>query len=277
MTENNIIILRACYGKVSQSYILNPCVNRQTGMYPECVKQVDKYGDMILSDKDKQSGKIFLPVTEEIEVQDGTVFDLNNPLQKAKWEAIENSSLIAPERFAHDSKGDLLIDGSQTKYGKAVLYIERPGQLTKHKVNKAKLINKALNFVFNDTTENQIVKCKLLGKNMKNSYPSDIEDYLAEYAKRNPQKIIDLYTGSDTEIRMLFIDAVNKGIIRQKDGVYMYGDKIAMGVTDEAVIAYIKQPSNQKVVEYIKQETYPEFQEQTEQSEELPVLKKTKK
>ena len=101
---------------------------------------------------------------------------------------------------------------------------------------------------------------------MKNHYPSDIEDYLGEYAKRNPQKIIDLYTGSDTEKRMLFIDALNKGVIREKDGVFMYGDKITLGVTDESVIVYLKQPANQKVVDYITQDTYPEFYEKEKSS-----------
>ena len=263
---DNIIVIRSVYGKVNQSYILNPCIDRSTGMYPDCVKNIDNNGDMILSDKDKQSGKIFIASNEPIEVVDGTVFDLKNPLQNAKWEAIKNSPLIAPERFAHDEKGDLLIDGSNKKYGRAVLYVERPGIIAQVKVNKSKLINKALNYIYSDSVDGQVTKCKLLGKNMKNHYPSDIEDYLGEYAKRNPQKIIDLYTGSDTEKRMLFIDALNKGVIREKDGVFMYGDKITLGVTDESVIVYLKQPANQKVVDYITQDTYPEFYEKEKSS-----------
>lgn len=277
--DNDIVILRSVFGKVGQSYTFNPCANRQTGMMPDCVRSVNSNGDMILSEQDKQSGKIFIKETEDIVVTDGTVFDLKNPLQLAKWEAIKNSPLIASERFARDKNGDLIVDGGHKKYGIAVLYVERPGQITQHKVSKAKIINKALNFVFSDNIEGHITKCKLLGKNMKNSYPSDVEDYLVEYAKRNPQKIIDLYTGSDTEIRMLFIDAVNKGVIREKDGVFMYGDKIAMGVTDDAVVSFMKQPANQKVVKYITEETYPEFnaEDKAEEVVEEVSIKKSKK
>ena len=94
---------------------------------------------------------------------------------------------------------------------------------------------------------------------MRHAYESDIEDFLLEYAQKAPNKIIDLYTGSDTEIRMLFIDALNKKVIVKKDGVYLYGDTIGLGVTDDAVIIYMKQPENKKVVELIKRETYPEY------------------
>ena len=78
---------------------------------------------------------------------------------------------------------------------------------------------------------------------------------------------------------MLFIDAVNKGVIREKDGVFMYGDKIAMGVTDDAVISFMKQPANQKVVKYITEETYPEFnpEDKTEEVVEEVSIKKSKK
>lgn len=257
--QSDIIILRSVYGKVNQKYVLNPCTNKETGMLPSCVKQVDSNGDMILSEKDKQSGQIFIPVTEQIVVQDGTVFDLSNPLQKARWDAIKDCDLIAPERNARDRNGDFVIDGGSMRYGIAVLYVQRPGQITESRVNKAKLINRAISFVFGDSIDGQKTKCKLLGKSMDNAYPADIEDYLSEYARRNPQKIIDLYTGGDESVRILFFDAVQKGVIREKDGVFLYGDKIAMGVTDEAVITYLKQPANQKIVEYIKQETYPEY------------------
>lgn len=263
---NDIIILRSVYGKVNQSYTLNPCVDRETGMLPAHVKSVDRSGDMILSNSDKESGKIFIAANEPIEVVDGTVFDLANPLQKAKWDAICHSALIAKERFAHDGEGNLLIDGSPRKYGRAVLYIERPGKDTQVRVNKTKLRTKAMNFIFDDTTTGMITKCKLLGKNMQHSYPADVQDYLLEFAQRNPNKIIDLYTGSDTEIRMLFIDAVNKGIVREKNGIFMYGDKINMGITDEATVIWLKQPENQKVVEYIKQETYPELYEKAREA-----------
>ena len=256
---SEIIILRSVFGKVGQSYTINPCINPNTGMYPEHVKSVDRNGDMILSEKDKASGKILIKETEEIVVDDGNTFYLKVPIQKARWEAIQYSSLIAPERSATNSKGEALIDGNHRRYGTAVLYIDRPGEENKVKNSKKKLVTIACGYIFNDSKENQITKCKLLGKNMTHAYASDIEEFLVSYAERNPQKIIDLYTGSDTTLRMLFIEALEKNVIRKKDSMYLYGDSIVLGVTDDACIIWMKQPENQKVVELIKKETYPEM------------------
>ena len=121
------------------------------------------------------------------------------------------------------------------------------------------MITQACNFIFEDSRDGQITKCKLLGKDMRNAYASDVEDFLIGYAEKYPQKIIDLYTGSDTSIRMLLIDAINKGVIVQKSGIYMYGDRINMGITDDATVVWLKQKENQKFVELIKRDTYPEL------------------
>lgn len=256
---NNIVILRSVFGKVGQSYIINPCIDPATGSLPPHIRPVDARGDKILSEQDKQSKEVLLGENEAIEVVDGTVFNLDKPIDKAKWEAIKHSTLIAPERFAKDSDGNYLIDGNKSKFGTAVLYVERPGEATRLKNTRQKLVIKAQNFVIESSKEDKITKCKLLGKDMRNAYDSDIEDFLLEYAAKAPNKIIDLYTGSDTEVRMLFIDALNKHVIVKKDGIYLYGDSIGLGVTDDATIIWMKQPENKKVVEMIKKQTYPEL------------------
>lgn len=263
--ESNLIVLRSVFGKVNQTYFLTPSKSKKTGIYPDCVRIVDANGDMVLSETDKKEmskGKVFIPSDSFIEVVDGMTFDLNNPMDKSKWEAIKDSPLIAQSRSAKDSAGNYIIDGStglKGKYGRAVLYVDIPGERTKAKVSRTKLVIEAQSYVIKDSDEGKKTKCKLLGRNMDSAYPTDIDDFLLDYAKRNPEKVIDVYTDSDVHVRMLFIDAVNKGIICQKNGVYMYGDHISMGVTDTAVIIYLKQPNNKKIRELIEAETYPEY------------------
>ena len=260
--DNNIIILRNVYGKVAQQYIINPCPD-YTGRYPDHVKTVTSMGDMVLSESEKEkqaSGKAYyIPRDAEIEITDGTTFDLSDLYQKAKWEAIKNSRLIAVSRDQTDAQGNLVIDGDSKRYGMADFYVEYPGQQAKVKTDKRRLINQAETFIFQDSQESRITKCKLLGKDMRSAYPVDIEDYLLEIASRTPQRIIDIYAGTDTESRMLFIDAVDRNVIIKKNGVFMYGDTIPLGVTDEAVIIWFKQVSNTKVADMIRQETYPEM------------------
>ena len=106
--KEDVIVLRSVFGKVNQSYHISPCRDPKTGLYPECVKRVDKFGDMVLSESDKESGKVFIPEDEAIVVTDGTVFDLNDPLQAARWAAIKNCILISPGRDARDKNGDLI-------------------------------------------------------------------------------------------------------------------------------------------------------------------------
>ena len=44
-----------------------------------------------------------------------------------------------------------------------------------------------------------------------------------------------------------------------KNKLYLYGDNIVLGATDDAVIAWMKDPKNQKVLELIKKDTYPDY------------------
>ena len=85
-----------------------------------------------------------------------------------------------------------------------------------------------------------------------------------ETAEKNPKQIIDLYTNGDTALRLLFIDARDKNVIKKKDGLFMYGETI-LGGSEEAVLFFFKLPTNQKVVDMIKYEVYPEY---------IPVLMK---
>ena len=67
---------------------------------------------------------------------------------------------------------------------------------------------------------------------------------------------IDLYTGSDTQLRLLLIDAVDAKVILVRDRVYMY-DTTILGASDKAAISWMKQPKNQRILELIRKDTYP--------------------
>jgi len=262
--SREIIILRSVWGKVGMKYFIQPSKDPKTGRYPECVRRVDSNGDMILSDADRNSGKYFIKEDETFTIEDGTVFNLEDEYQRNEWEAIKNSSLIAPDRFAKDSKGDSLIDGTldmssrRPRYGVAELYVYKPGAVATARVSRKKLIHKAINFILEEEQglTGLLTKAKLLGKRMDNAASSDVEDFLIKTAEKDPDKIIDLYTGSDTQLRLLLIDAVDNEVIRVKDRVYTY-DTTILGASDKAVISWMKQPKNQRILELIRKDTYP--------------------
>lgn len=259
--EESKIVLRSVFGKVGMKYYIQPCRDKN-GNWPECVKQVDSFGNMIVSDAERNSGKPFIKVTETFTVEDGKTFDLTDPWDKARWEAIRNCPMIADFRGQRDAKGNLIIDGDSKRYGRAELYIERPGVEVQKKISKRQKIHDAESYIFDDPkgAEGRLKVARILGKHMSHASDSDIKDYLLEIASRDPDKIIKLYTGEDLELRTLFLDARDKGVIRSVSGIYIYGDGISLGGTIDVVISWMRDPRNKKLLESIKRDTYPDLE-----------------
>lgn len=259
--EESKIVLRSVFGKVGMKYYIQPSRDKN-GNWPECVKQVDSFGNMIVSDAERNSGKPFIKVTETFTIEDGKTFDLTDPWDQARWEAIKNCPMIADFRGQRDAKGNLIIDGDAKRYGRAELYIERPGIETAKKVSKRQKIHDAESYIFDDPkgAEGRLKVARILGKHMSHASDSDIKDYLLEIASRDPDKIIKLYTGEDLELRTLFLDARDKGVIRSVSGIYVYGDGISLGGTIDVVISWMRDPRNKKMLESIKRDTYPELE-----------------
>lgn len=263
---SDIVVLRSVYGKIGK-YFMNPCKDPETGEYPECVRPVDSKGDMVLSDKDRNSGNVFIKENAVIVITDGQTFDMRKPREKATWEAIRHNPMIAPERFAKDRNGNYLIDGTmgykntKPRYGIAELYVDRPGLEAQVKVNRTALLRNALNFIYEDErgSEGRLLKARLLGRKMDNFPDADVTEFLIETARKTPEKIIELYTGDDVALRLLFIEAKDKNVIIYKNKLYTYGDNIILGATDDAVLNWMKVPTNQKVLDLIRKDTYPDL------------------
>lgn len=261
------ILLRSVYGKVGMVYTINPCPDKKTGRFCKWVKKVDSKGDMIITDAEKNSPDFpyFIPENREFKVSDGQVFDLDNPYDLAEWEAIKNAPIIATSRYEKDANGNYVIDGNtrdtstHPRNGVAELYVDIPGIETEARVKKSELVYKASKFIFEDSDAGRLKITKMMGKYMENAPSSDITEFLLEAAKRNPNRIIKLYTSDDAAYRLLFIDAKDKHIINLKNGMYLYGDDIILGATDDAVVTYFLNKDNKKVVEMIKKDTYPEM------------------
>ena len=275
VTKTNIfddkkIILRSVYEKANLVYYVQPCKDKY-GNYPACIKRVNSQGDMIMSDKERDAMSegtvVFYPENKFFKITSGRVYDLEDMHDKAEWEAIKNCPLIAKDRDERDAQGNLIIDGPistpkhPSRNGVAELYIDRPGLDTQRKVSRKQLIHKACSYIYDDErgADGQRNMAKLLGKDMFNQNISDVLDYLLTVAEKDPEKIINLYTGGDTSLRLLFIDAKEKHVIYIKDKLYLYGDNISLGATDDAVIAWMKEPRNRKVLELIKKDTYPDY------------------
>lgn len=230
---------------------------------------------MILSEAERndKNRPYFIKETDTFEVTDGTTFNLDDTRQRFIWEAIKHCPLIAPDYYAKDSQGRSLINGDSSEYtlkdyfnrnprrfGIAELFVERPGVESNRRVSRKKLVNDAINFIFNDErgAEGRVLKARLLGHRMDNMPDADVTDYLIQIAEKDPEKIKNLYTGGDTAVRLLFMEARDKHVINYKDKLYYYADAV-LGATDEAAIIALKDPKNANLLKLIKQDTFPEL------------------
>lgn len=124
-------------------------------------------------------------------------------------------------------------------------------------------------YIFDDPreTEGRKTKCKILGKNMTYQTGADALEYLLKIAESDPDKIINLYTGSDTNLRLLFVEALERGVIAYKNSLYMFNDTI-LGASNDSVITWMKESRNKNLLNMIKKETLPEvFQAETAEDE----------
>lgn len=229
---------------------------------------------MIMSEAERnafsEGTAAFFPENHLFEIVSGRTYNLNDIYDKAEWEAIEHCPLIAKSRDERDANGNLIIDGPKstpnkpTRNGVAELYIDRPGLDTQRRVSRKQLIHKACSFIYDDPrgADGQLNMARILGKDMRNQPTADVIDFLTRVAEKDPEKIIGLYTGNDISLRLTFIDAKEKKVIYVKNKVYLYGDNIVLGATDDAVIAWMSDPKNQKVLELIKRDTYPDYYSQ---------------
>ena len=270
--KSNIVVLRSVFGKVGQKYYIQPQKDSR-GRYADCVKRVNSEGDIILTreeiEKESKGLAAYIPVDKLFVIEDGKTFNLDDVYERAEWEAIKNCDLIAPDRFAKNENGDYLIDGTidpkskRPRYGTAELYVDRPGFESQRRVTRKKLIVEASNYIMNDERgyEGRLLTARVLGRDMRNQPNADIEDYLLSIAEKTPEKIIDCYTGGDMKLRILFIEAREKGVLIKKQGVYVYGEdgKVILGATDDAVIEWMKASKNAKTLALIRKDTYPDM------------------
>lgn len=206
---------------------------------------------MIMSEKERDAYSegiaVFFPENHVFVITSGKTYNLDDIHDKAEWEAIENCPLIAKSRDAKDANGNFIIDGPKStpskpaRNGVAELYIDRPGLDTQRRVSHKQLIHKAESFIYDDPrgADGQLNMARILGKDMRNQPIADVIDFLIRVAEKDPNKIINLYNGQDISLRLLFIDAKEKKVIYIKNKLYLYGDNIALGATDDSVISWM--------------------------------------
>lgn len=250
---DTVIHLRSRFGPNHAGMSISPVKNPLTREYPSCVRNVDSSGNIILG-KDDNPLDYFVRTTDRFFIKDGDEFDLSNPIKAKQWEAIKFSDLIFDNKGKFDENGKMLV-GPEEKIGpQAVYYVERIIEDTRKRNSASRKLNKALNYIFNASRDALRIRAMLLGKYIKDAYDEEIEEFLTEFAKKDAEKIISLFESNDTKYLIAFTYAKQKGILRQKAGLYTYNDNDIIGRDADSCIDFMKNPKNKLITDRILRE-----------------------
>lgn len=241
------------YGPVHAGARIYPVRNPKTGEFPSCIRKVNSYGDIIYQ-KNDDPGEYFVKETDSFVVKSGTDFDLSNDVEKKNWEAIKFSDLIFDSKGKFDEKGNVVVEPTDKIPASAIFTIERIADETKKRNDSKRLKNKALNFIYQDSDTGLALKAKVLGCFIKNSTREEIEEFVTNFAEKNPEKVIELYTGSDMKLHLIFLYAKEKNILINKGGIYVYGESNMIGRTEDDCVKFFKEPNNKVITDKIIKE-----------------------
>lgn len=250
---NDIIHIRCFFGPAHAGARIYPVRNPLTGELPHCVRKVTSTGDIIYNNGDDPS-EHYVKITDSVVIKDGSSFDLNNPIQRNKWESIKFSDLIFDSRGKVDNNNNVIAEPTEKVNSSAIFYVERIADEAKKRNTKERERTQAKNFIYGDTAAGLKLKAKILGCFIKTSTREEIEEYMVMIANTTPEKIINMYTGSDMKLHLYFIYAKEYNILQNKGGLYIYGDGNIIGRTEDDCVNYFKNPNNKLVTDRIVKE-----------------------
>jgi hypothetical protein len=197
-----------------------------------------------LSEEDKKGLTYWVEPSSKIRLEEGTEFNLNDPIDKLNWQWVKHSPRIAASFEA----------AQRSKV--ALFYVHVEEDEAKSSVATTSLLFDALKYVMEDDPTDYVDRARLLGVDMKGSSPVVIKEYLLAEAKREPQIVVDAYTSNTVSLQLLFYKGLDAGFITSENGVYKYGSQI-LGVSIEASVAFMQASGNAALVKQLEIEINP--------------------
>jgi len=242
-SSNKVIELRSVYK--GGSHIVQPAYNPKTSWY----EGVDR-----LSDKEKEGLNYYVRVGEtgedarhntKLKLENGSTFDLNNEVDRVNWAWVRYLPCIA-------------VDFEEAQMSKAEFYVHIDGREAEKKNAQRTLKVEAMQMILDDAPVNYVNRALLLGMDMQGESPAVIKEFLLDTAEANPSEIDRIYRGKDMKIKLLFVQAKQKGTVtvNDSDGVVKFGRTI-LGYSDDSAIAYLKE--NTDLLDLLERDVNPEY------------------
>lgn len=196
-----------------------------------------------LSEIQKQSIAYLPTIETRMKIYDEMEINLNDPVQKADWEWMKHSRLIASDYETGQSDPE------------AFFYVFRPGFESAKAVSSTRDRVKLMNYILNDTQENLYNRATILGLGMDDVVVTDLQEHLLAMVTTEPGKIRQVYESKTFSLELLSMEALKKGVITNKGGVYVFGDQL-LGGSRPDIVSFFANSNNRAITRAIEALTY---------------------
>lgn len=235
--KSGIIELRTIWFKDAKARI-EPTKDANTGRL---------LGVANLSEEDKKQLTFVISPDSFVYIRNHHRIDLSKFEDRLTWSMMKHSPLIAESfHIGQNTPG-------------AMFYISDEVEENRRDMESEDKLYKALSFIHNDKDEELVARARLMGVDMSGESADAAKKYLLKQTREpgGVDKIISIYSGNQVATTILLYKAIDKGIIKNKNNVFMYGT-LPLGAEEDVVLQYLQSPNNASLVDQIKQEINPE-------------------
>lgn len=243
MTEpvSKKIVLKNVYGKTNNKLRLEPCYNQRTSQWMGVKK---------LSDEQKRNATYFVePGVTFLIIKDGHEFDLTREKDRIDWEWVQFCPQIGVGRESTDFqfKGQEAEDFKSYEGGEREFYVyDEEAEVSREERRLSKEFE-AEKYVHDQSNTGIYRVARLLGSNMENSTPSAVRNFLVSKARKHPEKVLAIALDPAQKSRLFLYAALDKEIVRKRDGVYYYNE-VGMGTTEDQALLWLQEDRNHTLV-----------------------------
>jgi len=243
-SNDSIIVLKAIYKE--GKHTVQPAFDSKKNWYA---------GVERLSDEQKKTKSYYVePETIKLVLTNNYEFNMNSDVDSVNWEWVSRLPIVAGSHK----------DAQMTP--RAMFYVFVQDREARLKVGTLTSKFKALQYVLEDSPSNLANRALIMGQDFGTESPEAIKEWLAIQADKNPEQIIRLYEAKNTGLNILFLKALQMGIITvSSEGVYKFDDKL-LGLNEEGALGYLLSKDATEIVELLKRRVHPDYSDKEKET-----------
>jgi hypothetical protein len=139
------------------------------------------------------------------------------------------------------------------KSRQAQFYVHIAGREAREQNKISDFKYKAMKHIMEDSPVNYENRALILDNDLSGESPEEIKKILLDIAARQPLRIIAAYEAKNLNIKLLYLQAMQRNILEQKEGMILFGSNI-LGVNMEGALAYLQTKEHNKILELLEKE-----------------------